>query len=72
MSEWINCDERMPEPYVFVLVYGPEFGCDMMKYDPVEVEQSYHYIWTCGDERHDEKAWRDQITHWMPLPDFPK
>lgn len=59
MSEWVECSERMPEPYEYVLVTDGFVGCEVMRVNSDgywgPAKSLYH-----GD-----------ITHWMPLPEPP-
>lgn len=67
VQEWISVDERLPDPFVSVLVYAPGEA-------PLPtVHESYiadHDDFVCilmG-----EKYKPGEVTHWMPLPPAPK
>lgn len=63
MSEWISVKDRLPEPYVAVLVWEK----DDTK------EGGFAYV-----DRHDGEVWKigslgnGAVTHWMPLPEPPE
>ncbi len=67
MAEWVSCEDRMPEPGVFVLVFGPEVGnecCAVAAYVP---GRSYDpWDLSCVNAYQCELAITP--THWMPLP----
>lgn len=59
MSQWINCNERMPEV--------DENGCSetvlvVGKKGMVLLNFIYHYNWKLPME----------VTHWMPMPELPE
>lgn len=59
MSQWINCNERMPEV--------DENGCSetvlvVGKKGMVLLNFIYHYKWKLPME----------VTHWMPMPELPE
>lgn len=61
MSEWINCDDRLPElegNYMSetVLVFYGEIGS-------ININCMVGYRWLFNGEK---------VTHWMPLPDLPE
>lgn len=77
---WINVKEKLPEPYQFVLVYAKMSGID--EPCPMSMGRQYKGEWevlaedaqnnacACGD-----LFWgigSDEVTHWMPLPPYPK
>ena len=61
MSGWISVKDRLPEPWVSVLVYMPE------EYPCQTVHQGYlsPVGWV---------YWKSpaEITHWMPMPEGPE
>lgn len=57
MNEWINVEDRLPQPFVDVLVLRNE-----------KIEIDYHE--EDGWFAHDFKGKR--ATHWMPLPAVPE
>lgn len=61
-NEWISVDDRLPEAYNEVLVFA--------KYGLIEICYFHNgeNIWVHGCGHFD----REDITHWMPLPEFPK
>ena len=65
VQEWISVGERLPEPYVPVLIHMP----GEKPFQPVrEGFITGTGVWHSAlfDRRPDE------VTHWMPLPDPPK
>lgn len=56
MNEWISVKDRLPEPWVEVLVYRgadwPVVSCE------VDTNRNWLHFFN--------------ITHWMPLPEPPK
>lgn len=66
MKKWISIKDREPEPYDTVLLF--ENGKDRQfwfgHFDCAANEFVYYF----GTEQLSDK----NITHWMPLPDFPK
>lgn len=65
MSEWISVKDRMPEPFVSILVHIPED-------EPFPtVHEGYltnDVNWYAAHYTRES----DEITHWMPLPEPPK
>ena len=64
-SKWIDCDARMPEPGVRVLVCCGTFVCEAF----CDINGYFHRI--------PQEKWPGEdalypITHWMPLPDPPE
>lgn len=57
-SEWISVEERLPEPYTWVMVYNPNG-----KYTKIDTDEIVGGNWVrnCG-----------KVTNWMPLPEPPK
>ena len=64
-SKWIKCSERLPEPLEEVLVcLGGMKMIDVARFDPKfdnRFVTSSNVVFT-----------KDNITHWMPLPELPK
>lgn len=76
--EWISVKDRLPEPYIFVLVY--EHREDQPS--PTSIARWEGDEWNgLGEDDEEDNAfysdlfwgisWRN-ITHWMPLPSPPK
>lgn len=67
MANWIKCSERMPDKHRPVIVFGAH---------PCDVVQNNIYYWdgsVWSDCRDDYEAVnRNNITHWMPLPEPPQ
>jgi hypothetical protein len=64
--EWISVKDRLPEPWVWVLVYRKMRDVhatyiDIARYD------GYDREWGPGRIR----RFADRITHWQPLPPRP-
>jgi len=77
MSEWIACDDRMPEQGVRVLVWAPEHHADESILTGTFWNGRTTFNW-------DDRSWRlsngdlinlcensNAVTHWMPLPEAP-
>lgn len=65
VSAWIDVKDRLPEPKKLVLVYTPNSPAfDIMSTDYIRINKSGECLW-------DIYA-RDEVTHWMPLPEPPK
>lgn len=79
MTEWISVKDRLPDPYVFVLVF--EFIKDQPS--PMSIARWERDRWNgLGDQEDGSEYnafWIDlfwgidwaNITHWMPLPEAP-
>jgi hypothetical protein len=68
--EWISVSERLPEPYVNVVVFNP--------YEKDVNEQvTTDYLYLGGDDKlhfewnSDPDTGELLVTHWMPLPEPP-
>lgn len=57
MAGWISVEERLPEPYTWVMVYNPNG-----KYTKIDTDEIVGGNWVrnCG-----------KVTHWMTLPEPP-
>lgn len=64
MSKWIKCSERMPEYFSNVLVTDGE-GVEVMRLDCDGYWDSWLEPWVVTVARED-------VTHWMPLPEPPE
>lgn len=68
--KWIKCSDRLPEKGKYVLTYNeaivnPEYRLSIMSLEDLETITWYTY--------HGNTSWiTPQVTHWMPLPAFPK
>lgn len=73
MSEWIKCEERLPEVRLSVVVFGVLDG---------EIQPATHEAFLSGSKlvrwksvRSDPTTgdWTDlrHVTHWQPLPQAP-
>ena len=74
MMEWINVNDRLPEPDIDVLVYIINKHCDGTDYESIEVS-SYvtEYGRDCVSfEWVGKITCNDKVTHWMPLPNPPE
>lgn len=78
MSEWIKCEDEMPDPYVECLIWPvPDFGIEIhvATYNPSGVSRQKNqpgwyvdtYLQNFGNE-----SKMVSVTHWMPLPSPPK
>jgi len=63
--QWISVEERLPEPFVSVLVYMPEERPLPTVHEGFLARESMWYA-----NHFDREPM--EITHWMPLPEPPK
>lgn len=63
-GEWISVEERLPDPFVTVLVHMPQEK-------PLPTVHAGYISkdgeWVGGMFKRD----KDEVTHWMPLPEAP-
>ena len=65
VQEWIPVSERLPEPFVSVLVHMPlEEPCPTVREGYITRDGIWH------SALYDREP--DEVTHWMPLPTPPK
>jgi hypothetical protein len=64
MNNWIDCNERLPEPGEFVLACNADGGHILDCYIIARVTDGY--VWSDVDY-YDVSG----ITHWQPLPELP-
>lgn len=62
MSDWISVDDKLPELHGSFLVFKSKSG----------VDRKVYRIKTGWTMKKIEIAMRDNVTHWMPLPNPPK
>lgn len=62
MSEWISCDDEMPEIDESIIGYRCGYGAGNFFFNGKTWK---HDGWDVGDREFDD------ITHWMPLPEPP-
>ena len=69
VQEWIPVTERLPEPYVSVLVLRQKLddGGRFQKIDHTILANGGEFEWFM-----DMSSWKSKVTHWMPLPQPPK
>ena len=65
--EWISFEDRMPHPSTHVLATNGEFIIVAENVFVFEKWRLESIICTCCDSEY-----RDELTHWMPLPELPK
>lgn len=58
MSQWIRCEDSMPQDSETVLIMTGYMQTAFWDGD----------MWVWGDE----SWWPDVVTHWMPLPEPPE
>ena len=71
VQRWIPVSERLPKPYMDVITLRLDLLNE--KYHAVGLE----YIMLHGTENipmwsKDHLTWKNNVTHWMPLPEPPK
>ena len=64
-SDWISVEERLPKPYVSVLVYMPEERPLPTVHEGFLAREGVWYA------NHFDRDPGD-VTHWMPMPEPPK
>ena len=64
--KWIPVSERLPEERKFVLVYGEYLHNNIFDGGQMAVSRRIDGNYWSGFGR------TERITHWMPLPEFPK
>lgn len=67
--KWIPVTERLPTPYMPVLTYKQSLGKQLpfMVVDYIAIGYGETKIWV-GEIG----TWKNEVTHWMPLPQPPK
>ena len=73
--KWISVEDKMPEPYDWVLVFEKRLGTD--EPSPISIAQFSEKWENLYRERaaYDDLMWDidvSSITHWMPLPEGPE
>jgi hypothetical protein len=70
MTEWINCEERLPPNSVYVLIARFDTRPKVKMYF-IQISCRYNKQWQ--DDRDGEiiDPKYGTVTHWMPLPDAP-
>jgi len=73
MSDWIRCEDRLPEEGVWMLVWIPD-GAErpyiFYHIDHIDERLGYSPFWTDGSGQRFYDF--DGITHWAPLPEPPE
>jgi len=78
MSEWISVKDRLPEPFVDVLVWCENLAQDYAQLECFRVGEFYAAIdrfcvWEDGKpSSFRTDRFYGKVTHWMPLPEPPK
>ena len=65
MTDWIRCEDRLPEDDKDVLMWGPEIDYDVghhFEHFDLDIE------WIGGEFPYSGS----EVSHWMPLPEPPK
>lgn len=79
--DWIKCSERMPDKYMFVLVFADNKGtCEPKPYCIARWEVDIWGFVNADPLETSYGAWVDieypinsnNVTHWMPLPKPPE
>lgn len=65
MDEWISVEERMPKPFVSVLVYMPGERPLPTVHEGFLAREG---VWYANHFDRDP----DEVTHWMPMPEPPE
>lgn len=67
--KWISVKDQLPEPNIDILVfiYIPPKN-KMMAVGKYKSDNLIEYPWFC----YDNDFAKDDVTHWMPLPEEPK
>ena len=64
MSEWINCDDKMPHDEQHVLIFEPH----CLSHAERGIGDTIYFNGLFDDYRENGSRW---VTHWMPLPEPP-
>ena len=75
-SGWIKTEDRLPEKGVDVLVYIPTnayINSTVDMAELIEIEYSGNVLtWLRADGHNYCDVEKNEVTHWMPLPEPPK
>lgn len=63
-NQWISVDDKLPEFFQYVLIYHPAMRCTLLG---SFIKGSHKFRDVAGNS-----FYKDDITHWMPLPEPPK
>ena len=68
-DKWISVTERLPKPYVDVVVCRQDLlhGTKSIGLEYVTVTYDEILVWS-----KDYMTWKSKVSHWMPLPEPPK
>ena len=64
---WVSVEERLPKETKLVVTYGKSrvsFGYNILLYDADADKEVVEWFDYCGN--------KENVTHWMPLPEPPK
>lgn len=73
MNEWINVKDRLPEPFVSVLLFAPS--------EPSPIFEAYYVsngvfnaanIMRGNRGNYGRLQLGEDVTHWMPMPEPPE
>ena len=69
MAEWISANDKLPTPYIPVLVCRRMHSDGKQGYSIECINMLFggDLVWN-GDL----KTYKSEVTHWMPLPGLPK
>ena len=79
MSKWISVEDKLPEKsgkyIVFFMRYGTEPRVEQTGFSAIKEDNCFTFEQMVS-KGHGKKEWtnvkRDDVTHWMPLPEPPK
>lgn len=65
---WISCKDKLPEPYIYVIVADDGDNVSWDRWDPPQE------LLPIRDPKDAQKHWHffTNVTHWMPFPDAPQ
>ena len=71
--EWINCKDKLPPEELAVIIYVPSKNGHYIFIGSIipENDREKDYFWAVAMSE-DLEFLKEQVTHWMPLPDAPK
>ena len=68
--KWISVNDESPDQHKTVQMYGPKLGWGAGSLSPTDLGlewfDDFHWLQGGGS------AFRNDITHWKPLPDKPE